>query len=149
MKVILLKDVANLGKSGEVVQVSDGYARNFLFPRKLAQEASPGALRSLQEIRSRLESKEAKGLVEAQRIARSLMGKTLTIEAEAGEKGKLYGSVTPQDIVDAIADQFSIVLEKRQVHLEEPIRALGAHKVPLKLHKDCAVELEVTVLAKK
>ncbi len=149
MKVILLKDVPGLGKSGQVIQVSNGYARNFLLPRELAQQASPGALRSLEEARSRLEGKESRELAEAQRIGQLLAGKTLSIETEAGEKGKLYGSVTPQDIIGALVSTFSIDLEKRQIYLKEPIRALGTHRVPLKLHRDLIIELEVEVLAKK
>ena len=149
MKVILLKDYPSLGKEGEVVQVSDGFARNFLIPRGIALEATPGVIQVYQEKRAALRQKEAKDRQAALFIAQALQGKRVVIFAEAGEKGKLFGSVTSQQIVDAIEKQFGFHIEKRMVLLEESIRNVGIHKVPIKLFSDISVELEVEVVKKE
>jgi large subunit ribosomal protein L9 len=146
MKVILLQDVQHTGKQGEVVTVSDGYARNFLFPRKVAIAAEGGALKNL-EIKKVLEDRRSdKILHRAEREQAMLSEKTVTLFARSGE-GKLYGRITAQDIADAVEKTFGIKLDKRKIHLENPIKARGDYQVPLRLHKDVIVSLKVAVLA--
>lgn len=149
MKVVLLKDYPSLGKEGEVVNVSDGFARNFLIPRGIALEAHPGIVQVYQQKKAALKKREAKDRQAALSIAEALKGKRLMIQAEAGEKGRLFGSVTSQQIVEAIEKQFGYHLDKRMVLLEESIRNVGVHTVPIKLFRDVYVELEVEVVKKE
>lgn len=145
MKVILQKDVTKVGREGEVVTVSDGYARNYLLPRSLAVEAAGGALKSLQ-LRNALEERKAeKLLASAQAAQAALDGKTVTISAKAGTGERLYGSITAADIADAVKASTGIAVDKRKVQLMDPIKALGTFTVPVKLHKDIAVTLTVQV----
>jgi large subunit ribosomal protein L9 len=146
MKVILLQDVATTGKQGEVVTVSDGYGRNFLFPRKLAIPAEGGALKNL-EIKKALEDRRAeKILQQAEADKSALSGKIVKILAKSGE-GKLYGRITSQDIADAIGRDLGIKLDKRKISLVDPIKKLGEYEVPVKLHKDISVDVKVNVAA--
>jgi large subunit ribosomal protein L9 len=149
MKVILLKDHPELGNQGEVVNTSDGYARNFLLPRGIAEEATPGALRSLEMKKASWKKKEDHELAEAQKVGALLDGKLLEVTAEAGESGKLFGSVTTQDIIEAIAAKFKVPLEKKRLLLEEPIRTIGKHMVPIKLHRELTIGIELEVKAKE
>jgi large subunit ribosomal protein L9 len=147
MKVILTHDVPSLGKHGEVVNVSDGYARNYLFPRGLAIVADKGALKNV-ELRQRKEALRAeKAAQEAQQIADTLRGKTVTVRANAG-KGttKLFGAVTAQHIADAIAQQYHVKVDKRRIGLLEPIKSLGDYEVALHLHHDVNVTVKVEVV---
>jgi large subunit ribosomal protein L9 len=147
MKVILTHDVPSLGKHGEVVNVSDGYARNYLFPRGLAIVADKGALKNV-ELRQRKEALRAeKAAQEAQQIADTLRGKTVTVRAHAG-KGttKLFGAVTAQHIADAIAQQYHVKVDKRRIGLLEPIKSLGDYEVALHLHHDVNVTVKVEVV---
>ncbi len=132
-----------------MVNVSDGFARNFLIPRGIALEATPGIIQVYQERKAALKQKEAKDRLAALSIAESLKGKRIVIQAETGEKGKLFGSVTPQQIVETIEKQFGYRLEKKMVLLEESIRNIGVHFVPIKLFRDVHVELEVEVVKKE
>jgi len=132
-----------------VVQVSDGFARNFLIPRGIAMEATPGMVQVYQQKRAALKQREAKDRQAALSIADSLKGKRIVIFAEAGEKGKLFGSVTSQQIVETIEKQFGFHIDKRMVLLEESIRNVGLHTVPIKLFSDISVELEVEVVKKE
>lgn len=149
MKVILLEDVAALGNQGSVVDVNDGYARNYLIPRGMAEEAKAGALRKLESKKSQWQKIEAKDLAEAKKIADQLSGKVLQMTADAGESGKLYGSITAHHIAEKLSTEWNVDLDKRKVQIEEPIRALGFHRVPLKLHRDLLIELELEVIAKE
>ncbi len=147
MEVLLLKDVKRLGKAGEVRQVADGYARNYLIPRGLAAPASAGAVREAQanlEARARRAEKEQ---AEAQRLAGQLSGVTLTFKARAGESGRLYGSVTPADIADEIKKQTGKTVDRRKIALEEPIRELGIYRVPIRFSGDITAEISVRVEA--
>jgi large subunit ribosomal protein L9 len=147
MKVILTHDVPSLGKHGEVVNVSDGYARNYLFPRGLAIVADKGALKNV-ELRQRKEALRAeKAAQEAQQIADTLRGKTVTVRAHAG-KGttKLFGAVTAQHIADAIAQQYHVKVDKRRIGLLEPIKSLGDYEVALHLHHGVNVTVKVEVV---
>lgn len=147
MKVILSQDIANQGKQGDVVTVSDGYARNYLFPRKLAVEAAGGALKNLQTKAAQEERRAGKLLQEAEQTAEKLGEKTVTLRVKAGENSRLYGRVTAADIAEAVARELKVKLDKRKVGLLDPIKAVGEYDVPIKLHRDLTVPLKVAVVA--
>ncbi|MCL6547435.1 MAG: 50S ribosomal protein L9 [Alicyclobacillus sp.] len=146
MKVILLADVKGQGKQGEIKDVSEGYARNFLFPRKLAVEATPGNLQQLQAQKDARARKEAQELQAAKELAASLQGRTVTVRAHAGEGGKLFGAVTAKHIADSLA-QSGITVDKRKIHLAEPIKAVGGYQIQVKLHPEVTATLHVLVEA--
>jgi len=144
MKIILLDDVAKVGRRGEVRDVSDGYARNFLIPKKLALSASAGNLKNLEHIKQQTDAK-------AQRIKNDAHGLQQRIEAltyeerrQASEEGKLFGSVTSQDIADFLGRQ-GIKVERRRIQLDEPIKTLGETTVAVRLHADVSAQLRVTI----
>lgn len=147
MKVILLQDIEHKGKQGEVVAVADGYARNYLYPRKLAIEAAGGALKNLQAKHAQEERKTEKLRTEADHTAELLTDKTVTLTVKAGENSRLYGRVTAADIAAAVEKDLSIKLDKRKVGLIDPIKAVGEYDVPIKLHRDVTVPLKVAVVA--
>lgn len=144
MKIILEKDVEGLGREGEVVEVTDGYARNFLLPRKLAVLATKGSLKQLGQKRKILEKREAALKEEAEKVAASLEGETLELTAKAGKAQRLYGSITAKDIAQALNEQKKIKLDKKIIVLENPIKLVGEHLVAVKLHS----EVEAKVLVK-
>ena len=146
MKVILKQNVKNLGKAGDVVEVADGYGRNYLLPRGLAVEATDANLRQLRE-RERVQARqERRELEEARRVAAALENLTIQIRAKAGESGRLFGSVTTADIAEAIAEATGHRVDRRRIQLDEPIRQLGAVQVPVRLHPDVTVTLTVEVV---
>jgi large subunit ribosomal protein L9 len=145
MKVLLLRDHEKLGKAGDIKNVADGYARNYLLPRGLAVLATAGALKQAETIRKSEEKRRAKLYAEAQAVANQLAGVTLTFRALAGETGKLYGSITAHDIAEAIQRDKGIELDKRKVELREPLRSLGTHTVPIRLATDLAPTVTVVV----
>jgi large subunit ribosomal protein L9 len=149
VKVILKQDLENLGERGKVVDVKAGYARNYLIPQGLAYEASEGNLRRVEEERKASEERAKRDYLEARRRASKLSGLTLTFEARAGEgdDAKLFGSVTNADIADRANAQGTLdfELDRRQVVLEEPLKRLGVFSVPVRLHADVEVEIEVRV----
>jgi large subunit ribosomal protein L9 len=148
MKVILLQDIQHTGKQGDVVTVADGYARNYLFPRKLAVEAAGGALKNL-EIKNSLEQKrDEKILQQAESTREKLADKTVTLRAKSGA-GKLYGRITAQDIANAIEKELGVKLDKRKVNLVDPIKSLGEYDVPLKLHRDVSVPVKVHIVGEE
>jgi len=147
MKVILLQDIANQGKQGEVVTVADGYARNYLYPRKLAIEAAGGALKNLQAKHDLEERRTERMRAEADRTAEQLGDKTITLTVKAGQNSRLYGRITAADIAEAVERDLSIKLDKRKVGLLDPIKAVGEYDVPIKLHRDVTVPLKVAVIA--
>ncbi len=147
MKVILHKDIENQGKQGDVVVVAEGYARNYLFPRKLAAEAIGGELKNLQNRTAQQERRTAKLLTEAETTAAQLTDKVVTVRVKAGENSRLYGRVTAGDIAAAISKELSIAVDKRKVGLLDPIKSVGEYDVPIKLHRDVAVSLKVAVVA--
>ena len=124
MKVILLADVKGTGKKEEIVNVSDGYARNFLFPKKLAVESTPGAAKELERKKAAERQREMERRAEAEKKAGSLRGKVITVKAKAGAQGRLYGSVTAQEIADALNAQYGIEVDKRKIDLKEAIRTV-------------------------
>lgn len=146
MKVLLIKDVDNLGYAGEVKEVADGFGRNFLLPRSLAVLATTGALKQAETIRKVAEKQRAQERADAQAISNQLANLELLFERRAGETGKLYGSVTSGDIAEAIQEKTGIELDKRKVALPEPIRTLGEHEVIIKLMIEVAVTIKVQVL---
>ena len=147
MKVLLLRDHDKLGKAGDVKNVADGYARNYLLPRGLAVLASPGALKQADAIRKSEEKRRAQLHAEAEAVANQLTGITLTFRALAGETGKLYGSITSNDIVEKIKSDKGIELDKRKVELREPLRSLGTHTVPVRLAPDLVPTVTVIIEA--
>ena len=145
MKVILLDDVAKLGRRGEVRDVSDGYARNFLIPRKLALTATAGNLRNLQHIKTQQEAKADRVRGAADEVRQRIEALVFEERRQASEEGKLFGSVTAQDVVDFL-EQHGVAVERRRVLLDEPIKALGEAQVPIRLHPEVTAQLKVNVV---
>lgn len=144
MKVVLLQDVKGLGKKGELVNTSDGYARNFLFPRKLAMEANSQAMSELKNREAAEKHRIDMEIAAAKASAEKLEGKAVRLTAKAGANGKLFGSVTPKDVAAAIAQQFSIELDKRKVVVED-IKAFGTYPVEVKLYNGISAAMFVMV----
>ena len=144
MQIILQEDVEKLGNRGEVVEVAEGYARNFLLPRKLALEASAGNMKRLEKMRAAFAKKEATEKGDAQKLAELLAGVSLELARKSGENDQLFGSVTNADISEALATQ-GFTIDKRKVQLAEPIKSVGEHQVPIKLHRDVLASVAVTV----
>lgn len=145
MEVILRQAVEKLGKPGDVVKVSNGYARNFLLPRGIAYEATPGNLKRIELEKGRLEAAENERRAAAQALAEKLEQVSLTFSARVGEEGKLFGSVTGADISHQLEAQ-GFQIEKRQIDLHEPLRTLGVFRVPIRLHADVKPEIKVWVI---
>jgi large subunit ribosomal protein L9 len=145
MEIILRQAVENLGKPGDVVKVKSGYARNYLLPHGLAFEATPGNLKRIQQERDRLEAAENERRSAAQSIAEKLEQVSLTFSARVGDEGKLFGSVTAADVAQQLEAQ-GFHIEKRQIDLPEPIKALGVYRVPVRLHADVKPEVRVWVI---
>lgn len=145
MEVILRQAVENLGKPGDVVKVSNGYARNFLLPRGIAFEATPGNLKRIAQEKDRLEAAENERRTAAQGLAERLEQVSLTFSARVGDEGKLFGSVTAADIAQQLESQ-GFEIEKRQVDLHEPLKTLGVFRVPVRLHADVKPEIKVWVI---
>lgn len=145
MKVILLEDVGGLGQKNQLVNVKDGYAKNYLLKNNLAAEASPKNLHEM-EMRRKSEIRKKSGSLEsAQYLKERLDGKEVVIFSKAGENGKLFGSITSMDIVNRINQQYHIVIDKKKVMLEENIKHLGTYKVPVKVHTGISVTVKVIV----
>ena len=145
MKVLLTETVDNLGNAGEVKKVADGYARNFLIPKGLAVPVTAGALKQAELRRLASARRQQRAKVEAESLARTLSQVTLTFQVKAGEKDKLYGSITNADIAEAFERETGRAIDKRKVELEEPIRELGSYYVPIKLLPDLAPRIIVIV----
>jgi len=146
MKVILLGDVASLGRKGDIVDVAEGYARNFLLPRNLAQEASRGALAVLGEQKKAVEKREAQVLAEARELANRIEGAKLAVTARAGGNGKLFGAITNADVAAAIAAAVSAPIDKHKVEIKSQIKSLGSYPVEVKLHKSVVAKATVDVV---
>src|SRR5262245_19662744 len=144
MKVILMTDVPALGQRGETRDVANGYARNFLLPRKLAVPATPANLKNVEHLKRQRVREEHRALEAAKAAAGRIEALTLAVAARASEDGRLYGSVSAQDVVEFL-EKHSVALEKRRVLLDEPIKALGEYKVPVRLHGDLTAALTVSV----
>jgi large subunit ribosomal protein L9 len=144
MQIILQEDVEKLGNRGQIVAVAEGYARNFLLPRKLALEVTPGNMKRLEKMRAAFAKKEATEKESAQKLAEMLAGVTLAISRKAGENDQLFGSVTSGDIAEALAGQ-GYTIEKRKIALADPIKLIGEYDVPVKLFRDISANVKLTV----
>jgi large subunit ribosomal protein L9 len=147
VKLVLRTDVAQVGKKGDIVDVSDGYGRNYLVPKGLAFLATSGVEEQATAMRRSRDVRDATDRAAAQEVATSLVPKVITITARAGAEGKLFGSVTTMEIADAVAAQAGIELDRRQLHLDEPIKTIGTHLVPAKLHAEVEFPITVEVVA--
>lgn len=147
MKVLLRSDVDGVGKRGDVVDVAKGFARNYLFPTGRALMATAGAERQATTMRRARDLRDARDREAAQTVAEVLAGASVVVKARAGTGGRLFGSVTASDVAEAVAAQTGAVVDRRKIHLSEPIKSLGTHLVPVGLHSDVHVELTVEVVA--
>ena len=145
MKVILLEDVSKVGRRGEVRDVSDGYARNFLIPKKLALGATAGNLKNLEHIKIQANAKADRAKADAEAVRAQIEGLAYEERRQASEEGKLFGSVTSQDLVDFL-EKHGVKVERRRVQLEEPIKTLGETSVPVRLHTEVTAQLRVSVV---
>ncbi len=145
MKVILLEDVKNVGKKQEIVNVSDGYARNFLFPKRLAMEATPGAAKEVERKQAAQRARETERRLAAEKKAGSLRGKVINVVAKCGAQGRLYGSVTGAEIAEALKNQHGVEIDKRKIDLAEPIRTVGETEVVVKLYPEISAKMTVRV----
>ncbi|MDO8670654.1 MAG: 50S ribosomal protein L9 [Dehalococcoidia bacterium] len=147
MKVIFVEDVHNVAKAGEVKEVADGYARNYLIPKKLAVVATSAAMKNLESHRRAIANKQAKVEAQAGKLAGELQGVTLNFKAKVGTQDRLYGSITSGDIAEKIKEVKGLEIDKRKIELEEPIRTVGSHEVEVRLAKDAIARLSVVVEA--
>ncbi len=145
MQVLLLRNVSGLGNAGEVKKVAEGYARNYLLPRKLAVAASDGAVKQAESIRQAALRRETRTREEAQELGKLIEQVTLTFRAKAGEGDRLFGSITSADIVDALAREKGISVDKRRIELEGSLKELGTHPVPIKLHPEVTAKVMVVI----
>ena len=145
MQVILLKDVKGQGKAGQVVKVSDGYARNMLFPRKLAMEATPANMKVLERKREQIEAQRAIDKQVAEEIKAKIESGTVKVVSKAGENGRLFGAVTSKDIAEAIQKEFLVELDKKKIDLDAPIKQTGITEVTLKLFPGVQAKCKVDV----
>ncbi len=146
MKVVLLKDVRNVGKRDDIITVSDGYARNFLFPQKLAAEATPGALKEIARKRAAQDAREAEMRAEAQAKAELLKNKIITLEVKCGDKGRLYGSVTAAEVAEALEKQHGIQVDKRKLDIGDPIREVGVREISVWLYSGITTPMKLNVV---
>jgi large subunit ribosomal protein L9 len=144
MQIILQEDVEKLGNRGEVVEVAEGYARNFLLPRKLALEASAGNMKRLEKMRAAFAKKEASEKREAETLAGLLAGVSLELARKSGENDQLFGSVTNADISEALAAK-GYTIDKRKITLAEPIKTIGEFDIPVKLHREVSATVKLAV----
>lgn len=147
MRLILTSDVKSLGKKGEVVEVAEGYARNFLLPRNLATEASKGALTMLHEQHKAQKKREAQAVAQTKELAALLESKPVAVRAKAGGNGKLFGTVTNADIADAITQTFSVAVDRHKIEVKNAIKALGTYPVEVRLGKNIVAKTTVSVIA--
>ncbi len=143
MKLLLRSDVSGVGKKGDIVDVADGYARNFLIPKGFGLKASDGVEKQAEQMRRSRAVKDASDRAGAEEIAKRLVPTVITIKARSGSEGKLFGSVTTHDVADAVAAQTGVELDRRLLVLDEPIKTVGTHAVHAKLHSD--VEFQITL----
>ena len=145
MKVILLQDVKKMGKKGDVIEASDGYARNYLFPRKLAEEATANALHVVNAKKENERRKKLAELEAAQKLAAELKGKEVTVKAKAGESGRLFGAITNKDIAEVINTTFKLSVDKKKVVMET-IKSAGTYDVEIKLYPEVSTKIKVIIV---
>ena len=148
MKVIFLKDVKGKGNKGEIKDVPTGYAHNYLFKNKLAEEATPGNVKKLQNQQQKFKENEAETKDEAEKLKEILRNIKVEIKAKSGDTGQLFGSITNKQIADELNKQYKQKVDRRKIELEEPIRSLGTTKVPVKLHPDVTGVINVSIVEK-
>lgn len=146
MIVILMQDVKKLGKEGDVVKVSDGYARNMLLPKGLAKEATDGNVKSLEKQKAIMEEKKAEEREKAKINAEKLSSYTVEIAGKHGDGGKLFGSITSQDIAKELEKQYKIKIDKRKIILESPIKSVGKYEVEIKVYPEISTKIKVDVI---
>jgi large subunit ribosomal protein L9 len=146
VKVVLRDDVENIGRKGDLIEVTDGFARNFLVPRGLAMKATKGVVQQAEAMRRNREARDARDREAAQALADQLTGKRIELRARAGAAGRLFGSVTSADVADAVRAQTGVEVDRRKAQLAEPLKELGVVEVPVKLHADVEVTLTVDVV---
>ena len=145
MKVILLSELRGKGGEGDVVDVAQGYAENFLFPNKIAQPATPGNIKQLEERRHNIEKREAERIAVAEATKAALDGKSVTVDAKIGEEGQLFGSVTPAQIADAVKDQLGIEVDRKRIGRGNAIKTSGVHAVEINLYREISASINVLV----
>ena len=145
MKVVLLKDVKNVGKRDDILNVSDGYARNFLFPQKLAVEAKPGTLKEIERKRAAQDAREAELRTEALAKAELLKNKIIVLQVKCGDKGRLYGSVTAAEVAEALEKQHGIKADKRKIDIGDPIRETGIREISVWLYSGSTTKMKLDV----
>lgn len=145
MKVILTDEIRGLGSRGDIVAVKDGYARNFLIPKNLAREATPGNLKAVEQEKKKWALLAQQEKVVAQKAAESVKGIKVTIQKRTGESGQLFGSVTANEIADALEAK-GVQVEKRRIELDHPIKTLGVHEVEVRLHREVSAHIQVEVV---
>lgn len=145
MKVVLRQDLDNIGKRGDIVEVADGHARNLLIPSGQAIAATAGIQQQADSMRRRRDLSDAKDREAAEVVARTLVPQVISIKAKAGAEGKLFGSVTPADIVEAVKAQTGIDLDRRKLGSHEPIKSVGTHEIPVQLHSDVKFQITLEV----
>lgn len=148
MKVVLLQDVKSLGKKGQTVEVSDGYARNFILPKKLGVEANATSLNDLKLQKAHADKVAKEQLENAKQLAADLAEKTVELTVKSGVEGRVFGSVSSKEIAVAAKAQLGLELDKKKIVLDEPIKSLGVHNVSIRLHKDVMATLKVHVSGK-
>ena len=148
MKVILLQDVKKMGKRGDVIEASDGYARNYLFPRKLAEEATANALHVVNAKKENERRKKLAELEAAQKLAAELKGKEVTIDAKAGDNGRLFGAITNKDIAEVINNKFNLSIDKKKV-VVNTIKVAGQYEVEVKLYPEVSTKMKVIIVPKQ
>lgn len=145
MKVVLRADITDIGKRGDIVDVADGYARNFLIPGGKAILATDGILGQAESMRKKRDVADAKEREAAEVVARTLVPAVIKIKAKSGNEGKLFGSVTPADIVAAVLEQTGVELDRRKLAHHEPIKTVGTHEIPVQLHSDVKFQITLEV----
>ena len=148
MKVILLQDVKKMGKKGDDIEASDGYARNYLFPRKLAEEATANALHVVNAKKENERKKKLAELEAAQKLAAELKGKEVTINAKAGDSGRLFGAITNKDVAEAINSEFNLSIDKKKV-VVNTIKVAGTYEVEVKLYPEISTKMKVNIVSKQ
>lgn len=147
MKVILQQEVKKLGKKGDIIEVSEGYARNYLLPQKLAIAATANNVNTISQQKASEERKKERMLDEAKLLAAQMAKITVAIPVKMGEGGRLFGSVTAKDIADALATQHKLEIDKRKIELKDALKSLGTFTVPIKLHPEVGTQIQVTIKA--
>ena len=145
MKVILLEDIKGVGKKGQMINTSDGHARNFLIPRKLGVEATDANIKNMEQQKKNEEKKRQQELEEAQALKKSLETKNIKIAVKSGEGGRIFGSVTSKEIAQAFAEQTGVQIDRKKILLNDPIKTKGSHQVDLRLHPDVVAKLNIEI----